>query len=937
MADSSGGGGDGDGGGDPPSRRSVANPYGPYVPPSGRAPAAPAPANARNTQASATSNRRDNTNALSPVLLEAGLDPTALLGLSDSALDIRRTAIVYLNRFLGSSDSDFYYNDRYPTSVGALTAEHVAGELLKKFLSHYGLWLATNRHKAKNTGNALQVGALEDYFKASKEVLKHKFGSHELFKGNTDWWFSELKGKFVTACVRCQKNDQETAELRQAYPLYRDLSTNDTAVRARYLGTLPVDAKTVGMSMISTMDSPTARRFAEHTIGRNVIARSSEHFFARWDEGAFDPRFRCPDFDWQIIKQLDKQCMLVYCDLHLYCLCPIFAFGVFFLYGNLERSGVDEKKKPFIFFYLQSLNQKSLSKRQTDTIRSHCPHPEQKKMMSSKSTKKAVMTENRMHPDLSIKEEQNRSGHTGSDTNANAEGYVCATPAASHPAAMAVSGYKNCHGEAWPYNFECLGLAVVDDVKRLIGKLFTIDVPQLKEGGKLYPLTLMAAARLVGTFHLLMKDFPNGNPIISKILKGAQEAGVEDARVTQTPGPRHQAVLLFWSRKIHEDFKSKNRELPLPDASVATQLSSVGEELRATTNKLDGVNEKVDKLEANMELIMGHFNLQANEMKKLKADNECKDNEIARLRRELAKQKRANLCLLSSPKTPSNSSSTLRLHRDSPCDGDSQASKRQRTSDLTTQTAAEDDLTTQTAAENGSTMTAVENGDDMEASSPMNEAAARTESAEENPTDEISANQTQQTLAQVLNGGGASTNTIGGIEVVHELYRLWKDGTLAVKAGTLDDGSVLPKSVLFDSNHDLFVDYHPAFKDNEQAKYKRAMTLVAMGISKDQWRQLIAGDLEDKPMRELFAEISKSTMEKAFTLEIQSKLKPANAKPSRRLQTTLSSLSARLVNIRKSYKTHGKSDLEVDNIFARESGSVSSSRQSTLSFGPARR
>ncbi|EJK63817.1 hypothetical protein THAOC_15507, partial [Thalassiosira oceanica] len=284
-----------------------------------------------------------------------------------------------------------------------------------------------------------------------------------------------------------------------------------------------------------------------------------------------------------------------------------------------------------------------------------------------------------------------------------------------------------------------------------------------------------------------------------------------------------------------------------------------------------------------------------------------------------------------------NSSSTLRLHRDSPCDGDSQASKRQRTSDLTTQTAAEDDLTTQTAAENGSTMTAVENGDDMEASSPMNEAAARTESAEENPTDEISANQTQQTLAQVLNGGGASTNTIGGIEVVHELYRLWKDGTLAVKAGTLDDGSVLPKSVLFDSNHDLFVDYHPAFKDNEQAKYKRAMTLVAMGISKDQWRQLIAGDLEDEPLRKLFAEISNATMEKAFKLEIESGIKPANAKPSSRLQTTLSSLSARLVNIRKSYKTHGKSDLEVDNIFARESGSVSSSRQSTLSFGTARR
>ena len=145
------------------------------------------------------------------MLVDAGLDPTALLGYSQSAIDGRRTATVYLNRFLGGDDSELYYNDRYPTSMDKLTDEHVSGDLLKKFLSHFGLWLATNRHKSKNSSNPLNVSALEDYFKFAKEVLKHKFGSHELFnRGNIDWW-NELRGKFVTEATRCKKNDQETA------------------------------------------------------------------------------------------------------------------------------------------------------------------------------------------------------------------------------------------------------------------------------------------------------------------------------------------------------------------------------------------------------------------------------------------------------------------------------------------------------------------------------------------------------------------------------------------------------------------------------------------------------------------------------------------------------------------------------------------------------
>ena len=97
-----------------------------------------------------------------------------------------------------------------------------------------------------------------------------------------------------------------------------NVSTDRTVTRAKYLSDTPVDAKSIAMLMIKKMNHKWARSLCEFAMTRVAIGRGGEMAFVRWNEGAYDHYFQGADFDWNIIKQLDKQCMLMYCDLELY-------------------------------------------------------------------------------------------------------------------------------------------------------------------------------------------------------------------------------------------------------------------------------------------------------------------------------------------------------------------------------------------------------------------------------------------------------------------------------------------------------------------------------------------------------------------------------------------------------------------------------------------
>ena len=86
-------------------------------------------------------------------------------------------------------------------------------------------------------------------------------------------------------------------------------------------------------------------------------------------KGRFDHRYLCPDFDFSIIKQLKRQCMLIFCDLELTYICHFFGLGVYFMFGGgLCRDGFSNVTKPFIYSYLHKHSREYVAKRMTKNI-----------------------------------------------------------------------------------------------------------------------------------------------------------------------------------------------------------------------------------------------------------------------------------------------------------------------------------------------------------------------------------------------------------------------------------------------------------------------------------------------------------------------------------------------------------------------------------------
>ena len=128
------------------------------------------------------------------------------------------------------------------------------------------------------------------------------------------------------------------------------------------------------------------------------------------------------------------------------------------------------------------------------------------------------MTENHLHPDLSVAEEYTRSGHSfrNSAVNVNAEGYIEPLPALNVPGGLALAGYEDCH--VVPAHYSFLGVSHVPAmVKRLIDCLFIIEHDLLKQEDRLYPLVEMAAARIIGAYNQLLSMVGPNNWIVKTI------------------------------------------------------------------------------------------------------------------------------------------------------------------------------------------------------------------------------------------------------------------------------------------------------------------------------------------------------------------------------------------------------------------------------------
>lgn len=383
------------------------------------------------------------------------------LGTSDKTAEGHDVGKSYLNKYLRGID--------YP-DVDQLQPTHVEGDHLYNLLEGAALWLSRTSFPTSQ-GSWLSNKAKLQYISRIKTVLMDRFSKHELWK-ESEWW-TEMRADFREDCKRFRIEDVDVAEVQKSVPLYRDLSNaqstgedaNPRAVRAKYYGETIVDSKSIAMSMIKGGTEKDAEELAEFCISRAAIGRGGEHAFVRWNEGTFDPYFEAPDFDWSIIKQKDRQCMLLFCDRHLYCLCPFFALGVYFMLGGLRREHVEDEIKDFMFPHLHAMKKESVARKLTRSIQKNINAEEEvKKSYTSRSMRKGTMTENRMHPDLSSQEEYARSGHTPPEHNLNAEGYIEFTPAMNAPAGLAVAGYSDCHKKVVPYSFHALSHRVKDEV-----------------------------------------------------------------------------------------------------------------------------------------------------------------------------------------------------------------------------------------------------------------------------------------------------------------------------------------------------------------------------------------------------------------------------------------------------------------------------------------
>ena len=411
-----------------------------------------------------------------------------------------RGAIVYINKWLALKDFPQFCD---------LTDEHVQEDHLSNFLDNIYHWFATTSFP--NPTGYMANTSKDTKFSQIKQVFKNSFPTHSLWK-NEEYW-KETKKWYEMKCKNSRMNDPEVVEIRKSVPLYRDLSGRNTSVRAKFMceGSFKtvVDAKTVASSFIEKGNKKNCHILAEFNLTRHAIGRGGEHLLLRWAEANYDEHFEAPDFDWPIVKQNETQCMLIFCDRQLYQLCTFFGFAVYFLFDGLRRTGVSDAAKGYVFPGLHNIRKDGVAGRLTRNIQSILKPifgDEVAKQTTSRSTRKGAMTENRDNQDLTTQEEYARSGHTASDMNPNAEGYIESTPAMNAPAGRALAGYHDQHAHCTPISFGCLDDRVTPAVDRLLLKLFTNDVPQLQKDKSLYIVVLTCGARLVGAYNDLVKD-----------------------------------------------------------------------------------------------------------------------------------------------------------------------------------------------------------------------------------------------------------------------------------------------------------------------------------------------------------------------------------------------------------------------------------------------
>lgn len=641
--------------------------------------------------------------------------------------------------------------------------------------------------------------------------------------------------------------------------------------------------------MICQADEDNAKKHCECVINRAGLGRGGEHLFLHWTGGSWDFFFNGLDITWTMLKTCSDQCMLLFCDRSLYCLCPFFSFGYYFMFGGLCRDNYDPVVHDFMFPHLHSMLRENVARRMTRAVRQHIDTSalaleegrKRVKCFLSKSMRIGSMTENRVNQELDIEEEYERSGHIHPSltVNPHAEGYIGSCPAKNAPAGLAMAGYKNPHVIYDPYSFASL-LHVFDAVQRLIQKLFKIDVVALKRDGKFAPVVTTAAARVIGAYNELRRDHGPKNGIVQRIERAGMHAKIEDCKVPQTGSDRHYLeVLTHWSSAITLDFETRNNK------KLVTHNGQVNTSLDAVTSRVDGVQRELKDMRSMFgELITSlHKRDTEDVLRDRLSIMEGKYND-AMLRKELYKNQvigykhQLNQLQLSgqvlSPLTPP----TLKRQRTNSPPPIREVTKP-RGSNETLVLGPIPDWTKHAMAHQGS---------NFPPTSPQHHFKSDIESAKKSDGPVMVAKKN----VQLQYSGTIPKKTTAGFTIRSKLLRMYNKGIFAG-----EDGVVLHRSMLMVTNHERRIPVPNTFPD--QSRYRNAFKCVAISIMDSQFNKLGEGGMTTEEVTKLAIAVSNQVCIKMMGLESEYNLRNANLKGRDKSKDTINAYGKRFLLVYK--------------------------------------
>ena len=607
------------------------------------------------------------------------------------------------------------------------------------------------------------------------------------------------------------------------------------------------------MSMLRKGDAATITKFCEFVINRCGLGRGGEHLFLRWNMGHWDFYFNGADLEWTMMKTITSQCMLFFCDRSLYCLCPYFAWGCYFMYNGLDKAGIDPEIKDFVFPNLHSMKREGVSRRLTTSIRDNIDvsglskdeAKKRKDCYSSRSMRVGAMTQNRANPDLSLEEEYERSGHKMDDlgTNPHAEGYVGSTPAVNAPGGLALAGHKNCHVIPYAFSWSAVSHAMVS-ANNLIDHMFVNDVPQLKSGGNLEMLPITAAARLVASYNQLLMDLGKENPIVVKLELAAKKANIKDPKVSLRGGHEHLQVLQSWSTLILDDYETKNNErLVSHDGKVNSLLESLVDRFSDVSSRLVRIEDSMHEVASTKQLYhkLAEQQEEIGQLKKDLIETTCK-KEIYKSRLKTVQALKTSMNL--TPEKPRTQSATSPQQVQPP-------SVSAKAASTTIRTMVDPSL-------------ALENlySSNKRWSPPLHVDSDNVEigaGKREKKADSGGASKRLKLSVPVENELKKSN---AGYTIDGELVRLYNEGRFSPS-----NNRGVDKTMLFDETHPNYVGQPVRFKDKN--RYTDAMKFVSMGMDSTCFQQYVNGELDERHVREVAKTVAKDTLHKILSLEFQ--------------------------------------------------------------------